>query len=168
MKVRIGAVVVEFLCDREEIRDHISHLLRYHKAGAEAAACTVRFQLDETLERNQSALDGQGAYLCRYAPNFLENATQRFYYRVLFPVLQRVCCDRAQMMVHGSLLGLEDGNSILLMGPSGGGKSTCAAAWLNGGMPLMGDDTLCIAGGRCYPSRGSCTSARTALRSSPG
>ncbi len=151
MKVRIGAVVVEFLCDREEIRDHISHLLRYHKAGAEAAACTVRFQLDETLERNQSALDGQGAYLCRYTPNFLENATQRFYYRVLFPVLQRVCCDCAQMMVHGSLLGLEDGNSILLMGPSGGGKSTCAAAWLNGGMPLMGDDTLCIAGGRCYP-----------------
>ena len=102
MKVRIGAVVVEFLCDREEIRDHISHLLRYHKAGAEAAACTVRFQLDETLERNQSALDGPGAYLCRYAPNFLENATQRFYYRVLFPVLQRVCCDRAQMMVHGA------------------------------------------------------------------
>ena len=106
MKVRIGAVVVEFLCDREEIRDHISHLLRYHKAGAEAAACTVRFQLDETLARNQSALDGPGAYLCRYAPNFLENATQRFYYRVLFPVLQRVCCDCAQMMVHGSLLGL--------------------------------------------------------------
>ena len=79
MKVRIGAVVVEFLCDREEIRDHISHLLRYHKAGAEAAACTVRFQLDEPLARNQSALDGQGAYLFRYAPNFLENATQRFY-----------------------------------------------------------------------------------------
>lgn len=151
MKYRMGAVIVEFACDREEIRDHISYLLRYHKTDAEAATCTVRFQLDEALERNRCEQGGDGAYLCRYASNFLENATQRFYYRVLFPVLQKVCYDHAQMMVHCSLLGLDDGNSILVMGPSGGGKSTCAAAWLNYGMPLMGDDTIYITKGRCFP-----------------
>lgn len=151
MKVRIGTVVVEFLCDREEIRDHISHLLRYHKARRRSRG----------LHRAVSAGRNPGA----------ESIRAGRAGRVLVPLRPQFPgkCDAAVLLsraVPGFAAGVlrpraDDGPRL----PAGAGgweqhpadgaerrgKSTCAAAWLNGGMPLMGDDTLCIAGGRCYP-----------------
>lgn len=151
MKWKIGAIQMEMEWDHEAIGNHISHLLRYHQTDGGTADCAIRFERNETLARNTYDLRRDGSYLCQYASNFLENAPQRFYYRVLFPVLQQVCCDHEQIAVHRSLLGLPDGDSILVMGPSGGGKSTCAAAWLNAGLPLMGDDTIFLAKNHVFP-----------------
>lgn len=154
MKYKMGEIVCEFNCDYKEIDDQIKDLLKYHMVDSEHTDCQIELLMDTTLGRNEYDLSrNKDSYLCRYAHNFLEKTTQRFYYRVLFPTLEQISKDHNQLTVHCSVLGLEDGNCIIVLGPSGGGKTTCATAWLNYAMPIMGDDTIFVSNGKCYPMK---------------
>ena len=125
MQYRVGAFVFLFKCDNVKIREHVESLLRYHKVSQETTDIAVAFQLDETLPKDQFCYDSAGK-MCRYAKNYLDNCVQRFYYQVLFPLITKLCNERGQIALHCALVHFKDDSVVIIAGPSGGGKSTCA------------------------------------------
>jgi hypothetical protein len=58
-------------------------------------------------------------------------------------VFPRLLAHAGQLVVHAGAISLEDA-AVLLLGPSGRGKSTLTASFYRAGMPLMGDDALIL------------------------
>jgi hypothetical protein len=67
-------------------------------------------------------------------------------------VIPRIAAD-SHLVLHAAAVASADGQSAtLVVGPSGTGKSTLAAAWCLNGEMLLGDDTIKIEGATACPS----------------
>jgi hypothetical protein len=64
--------------------------------------------------------------------------------RPLQPLIGAWLLDRGAVTVHAAMVATS-GRGVLLPGPTGSGKSTCAVAALEGGLDLLGDDFAAVA-----------------------
>ena len=63
---------------------------------------------------------------------------------LLDQVVPRALCHQGRMVIHASAVQMADGRAVAFTGPSGRGKSTLAAAFLNHGCALLSDDCLLV------------------------
>lgn len=154
----VGGLEVYFETNDILINNHLTWLLRYHKQKLNDTIyneITVRIIVVRHLERNNYELIkiNDGEYICNVSDSFSINKPQKFYYLVLMKIIIKIGKCYGQISAHGTMLYSDDIGYILLLGKSGGGKSTIAASWLNQGLPIMGDDMLFFYNNKSYVFR---------------
>lgn len=127
----------------------LAHLFRYHARFADTdGEVQIELTRGDFGARKKPVLLECGAGFWRWGVpvDAHEWLSERFYYRVLHPVLFSVFPTRRILRLQGALLADECLGPVMLLGDRGHGKTTVTAGWLQGGGGVVTDKTILVTG----------------------
>ena len=150
----IAGSVIKFSVSDEPLVHTIKHLLRYHTiyqttVHNQKPAFVVELVYGKFGKKKKPiCLKGPTSHVKRWIWGIPSDAgnwhPERFYYRILFPVLSRAFAVLHIARLHGALLFDESIGAILILGDRGAGKSSVTAAGLEEGALVSTDDVTLL------------------------